>query len=94
MTPAQRETAELLKSLGRPAELIAANTGIPVEIIKNWLRSGRWPGPRQQTLFDATGISPRPQTAQPVATDERDHGLRVFAQIPAGRPDNTTSNPL
>ena len=77
---AQREVAELLKSLGRPAEAIIANTGLPLEIVQNWLKTGKWPGPRQGRLFDPTGLSPRPETTQPVATDERDHGLRVFSR--------------
>lgn len=79
MTDSQRENAELLKALGRPADVIAVNTGLPLEAVRAWLRTGRWPVPRQMTLFDRDGYSPRPETAQPVATDERDHGSRVFA---------------
>ena len=89
MTPAQRETAELLKSLGRPAELIAANTGIPVEIVKAWLKSGKWLGPRQGRLFDPTGYSPRPSTTQPATASQGNHGLRLFAQDPTGKSDTT-----
>ncbi len=79
MTSSQREIAELLKSLGRPAEVIAVNAGLDIEVVTTWLATGKWPGPRRRRLFDPTGYSPRPETAQPVATDERDHGLRVFA---------------
>ena len=80
LTPDRIEAARLLRDLGRPAEAIAANAGLRLEIIQNWLKTGKWPGPRQGRLFDPIGYSPRPETAQPVATDERDHGLRVFSR--------------
>ncbi len=92
MTPAQRETAELLRSLDRPAELIAVNAGIPVEIVRAWLRSGRWPKstPKQQTLFDATGLSPRPETMKP-ATVGHSHGLHLFSRAADVRDQRQTS---
>ena len=77
---AQREVAELLKSLGRPAEAISANSQIDQPTIKAWLRTGLWPGPRQKTLFDASGWSPRPSTTQPAAATDRNSGLNLFAR--------------
>ena len=79
MTPAQIEIASLLKDLGRPPEMIAANAGIPVEIVKAWLRTGRWPKSTstQKSLFEA-GASPR-ETTKP-ATTASGHGLHLFAR--------------
>jgi hypothetical protein len=90
MTQAQREIAELLRDLQRPAELIAVNAGLPLEEVKVWLKSGRWPGLRQGRLFDPNGLSPRP-TIKP-ATVGHSHGLYLFAN-PTGKSD-TTCNPL
>ncbi len=77
MTSSQRENAELLKSLCRPAEVIAANAGLPLEIVQNFLKTGKWPGPRQGRLFDPSGMSPRPSTTKP-ATVGHSHGLHLF----------------
>ena len=78
MADSQREIAELLRSLGRPPELIAVNVGMPLATIKAWLRTGRWPGPthRQGRLFDPSGYSPRPTTKP--ATTASGHGLHLF----------------
>ena len=82
MTPAQREVAELLHDLKRPAELIAVNSGIDLPTIKAWLRTGRWPksSPRQGRLFDPTGLSPRPPATQPAIATGRNSGLNLFAR--------------
>jgi hypothetical protein len=68
MTPAQRADAELLRDLGRPAGIISANTSLPLEIVRAWLKSGRWPesAPTQLGLFNA-GTSPR-VTTKPATT--------------------------
>ena len=79
MTTAQRADAELLRSLGRPAEVISANTGLSLAVVKDWLRTGRCPGPRQKTLFDRDGLSPRPTTKP--ATVGHSHGLSLFKQV-------------
>ncbi len=60
MTPAQRQDAELLRDLGQPAELISVNVGLPLAVVRSWLRTGRWPGPRQGRLFDPSGYSLSP----------------------------------
>ena len=78
MTPAQRADAVLFRELGRPAEAISANTGIPVEIVKAWLRTGRWPKSTQKTLFDA-GDSTR-ETNQPAIATGRNSGLIHFSR--------------
>ncbi len=63
-TAQQREIADLLHDLGRPAELIAINAELPLEVVRAWLKSGKWPADsRQKTLFNA-GASPR-ETTQP-----------------------------
>ena len=81
MTESQREIAELLRSLCRPPELIAANSQIALPTIKAWLRTGRWPGPRQGRLFDPTGMSPRPEpTNQPAIATGRNSGLIHFSR--------------
>ena len=80
MTPAQRADAELLRGLGRPAELIAVNTGLPLETVQHWLRTGLWPGPRQKTLFDASGWGIRPSTTQPATASRGNYGLSLFAR--------------
>ena len=82
MTPAQREVAELLHDLKRPAELIAVNSGIDLPTIKAWLRTGRWPksSPRQGRLFDPSGLSPRPSTTKPADTNTGNSGLHLFAR--------------
>lgn len=88
MTPAQRADAELLKSLGRPADAIAANTGLDLPTIKTWLRSGRWPksSSTQRQLFDA-GPTSRETTKPSSAEDGR--GLSLFSN-PAGRPGTSS----
>lgn len=90
MTPAQIETAELLRDLRRPAEMIAANAGIPVEIVKAWLRSGRWPKstPTQLALFDA-GATSR-ETTKPM-TVGHSHGLHLFARDAGGQDQRPTA---
>lgn len=86
MTRQQREDAELLRDLGRPAEIISANSGLPLDEVRAWLASGRWPGPRQGQLFDPSGLSPRSEMAKPVTNLRDGHGLRLFASDTAGRP--------
>lgn len=59
MTVNQQEIAELLCDLKRPAEAIAANSGIPVETVKTWLKSGKWPAVNtQRSLFELAGEPP------------------------------------
>ncbi|RLS51880.1 MAG: hypothetical protein DWH91_17930 [Planctomycetota bacterium] len=95
MTPEQREAAELLRDLQtdpkRAAIVIAANTGLPLEFVQVWLKTGRWPVPRlvQRSLFDA-GDSPQEAT-KPTTTASGQGLHRLFN--PTGKSD-TTRNPL
>ena len=81
MTVSQRETAELLRSLDRPAELIAINAGIDMDAVQHWLKTGKWPSPRQGRLFDPTGLSPRLSTTKPTVTTLGNSGLSLFARF-------------
>jgi hypothetical protein len=91
MTPAQRADAELLRSLGRPAEAIAANSQIDLPTIKAWLKSGRWPEstPRQMQLFNA-GASPREST-KPAVTTLGNSGLHPFERDAGGQDRRPTA---
>ncbi len=91
-TAQQRENAELLRDLGRPAEAIAANAELPIEVVKAWLRSGKWPAvDKQRTLFDIAGASPR-ETTKPVTNLRTSHGLHLFAISPGGNPVSTKTH--
>ena len=87
MTGQQQGNAELLRDLGQPAELIAINAELPLEIVKVWLKTGKWPVPDKQQVFgfDA-GDQPR-EKPKPVTSLRSSHGLQQFACDPAGRPD-------
>ncbi len=92
-TAQQREIAELLRDLGRPAEAIAANAELPVAVVRAWLRSGRWPAvDRQRALFELAGDSPR-ETTQPVTASKGNRGLSLFASDSAGRPNTDNRTP-
>lgn len=80
MTARQLENCVLLRDLKKPVELISIQAELPVESVKRWLRSGAGKA-LQLSLFDRDGWSPRPETTQPVATNERDHGLRIFSWV-------------
>ncbi len=87
MTENQREIADLLHDLGRPVDIIAINAELPIEVVRAWLKSGRWPVvDRQGTLFNGAGASPR-ETTKPATSLRSGHGLRLFASDSAGRPD-------
>ncbi len=79
MTLAQQADAELLRSLGRPAEAISANSQIDLPTIKAWLRSGKWPKSTstQLELFDAGATSKK---TQPATALDGNHGLSLFAR--------------
>ena len=93
MTDSQRDNAELLKALGRPADAIAANSSVPVKVVKAWLKSDKWPesAQMQQKLFDATGFVTRPKATKPSVPEER-RGLHLFSN-PRGKPEFTQATP-
>ena len=80
MTGHQREIAELLRDLGKPAELIATQAQMPVDHVREWLGSGAW----KPRLFDA-GELPREMT-QPARTLGGYRGLSLFSRDPVGKP--------
>jgi hypothetical protein len=86
MTAHQQQIAEFLLGLKRPAEAISVNSGIPVEVVKARLTSGRWPAiNRQRQLFDAGATTPR-ETTQPASTLGGNRGLSLFSRDPVGKP--------
>jgi hypothetical protein len=84
MTARQQEIAQLLRDLGKTPELIAIQTELPVDRIKDWLKTGVWKV-RQRTLFDAGEVEPR-ETQKPAITVAGNRGLQLFSRDLAGRP--------
>lgn len=93
MTRERQETAEFLRSLGRPAEAIAINSQLPLAVVELWLKTDKWPSVDRQKFFtfDA-GASPREMT-QPATTLKGSHGLSLFSRSPGGNPVSTHATP-
>ncbi len=77
MTARQLEICVLLRDLGKPVELIAVQSQVPVEIVRDWLRTGVCKA-HQLLLFDRDGWSPRPDPMTKPATTASGHGLSLF----------------
>lgn len=79
MNSHQQEIAELLRDLGKPAEMIAIQAQMPVDRVREWLGTGVWKL-RQPSLFDAGALPPQ-KTTQPASTLGGNRGLCLFAVI-------------
>lgn len=87
----QQQIAGLLRSLNRPAEIIAANAQLPIEDVKAWLKSGKWPAVSpSRSLFDVAGEGTPREVEKPGSTLKSSPGLRLFSN-PTGKSENSTA---